>query len=717
MANGHVVRTQPFTGGFLSVQHPDESTAVLSTVVPATQTDYDRITLRFVDTYTGVAKGDNLTFVGFNEDYVVTFGKQGHTVVTYTTRPDGVSYAAVFNYIDGEQLHPAVRLPGEFAQSETLSHTTFLFDQYQGSPNTAIIVTRTDINNVTKTILTTIDLNTGADFDTEEINGRVHSIQTDPTGEHVYVITEKRNTTNIVTSTTLTVLDTATGDPLAAPLTYTGQHDTLVFNPDHTRALLTYYDFATGAPRAVIINTNTATQTGPIINLPGGFTDTILINGDSTRAAILTSGTPPKGTPTTTLTTINLGNGTIASSLGLAGLFDSVRYNADGSRALVITKETTTLGGYTTVTSQTVVLVDTATDTAIGTPLTITGEIFNIELGELRGGIISTSTSGPGQTTTLTTLDMANGHVVRTQPFTGGFLSVQHPDESTAVLSTVVPATQTDYDRITLRFVDTYTGVAKGDNLTFVGFNEDYVVTFGKQGHTVVTYTTRPDGVSYAAVFNYIDGEQLHPAVRLPGEFAQSETLSHTTFLFDQYQGSPNTAIIVTRTDINNVTKTILTTIDLNTGADFDTEEINGRVHSIQTDPTGEHVYVITQKRNTTNIVTSTTLTVLDTATGDPLAAPLTYTGQHDTLVFNPDHTRARLTYYDFATGAPRAVIINTNTATQTGPIINLPGGFTDTILINGDSTRAAILTSGTPPKGTPTTTLTTINLGHDLMV
>ena len=85
----------------------------------------------------------------------------------------------------------------------------------------------------------------------------------------------------------------------------------------------------------------------------------------------------------------------MVAALGLAGLFDSVRYNADGSRALVITKETAALGGYTTVTSQTVVLVDTATDTAIGTPLTITGEIFNIELGELRGGIISTSTSRP----------------------------------------------------------------------------------------------------------------------------------------------------------------------------------------------------------------------------------------------------------------------------------------------------------------------------------
>ena len=51
------------------------------------------ITVRFLDTYTGTAKGDHLTFVGSNFDYVVTFGQLGNTVVTFVTRPDSIAHA------------------------------------------------------------------------------------------------------------------------------------------------------------------------------------------------------------------------------------------------------------------------------------------------------------------------------------------------------------------------------------------------------------------------------------------------------------------------------------------------------------------------------------------------------------------------------------------------------------------------------------------------
>ena len=261
--------------------------------------------MRFVDTYTGVAKGDDLTFVG--DDYVVTFGQLGHTVVTFTTRPDSVAHAAFFNYLDGQQRGQTITLTGRFSQPETLSQTTFLFDRHQGSPATAIIITATGTSNATaKTILTTIDLDTGI-FNVEQIDGRVHSMQADPTRERAYLITERLNPANVVTATVLTVLNTTTGDRVAPSLTYTGELDTLTLNPNHSRALLTYYDTATGAARAAIIDTNTGAQTFQTPNLPGGFTDTILFSDDSTRAAILTSATPPKGTPTTTLTTINLG--------------------------------------------------------------------------------------------------------------------------------------------------------------------------------------------------------------------------------------------------------------------------------------------------------------------------------------------------------------------------------------------------------------------------
>jgi hypothetical protein len=309
---------------------------------------------------------------------------------------------------------------------------------------------------------------------------------------------------------------------------------------------------------------------------------------------------------------------------------------------------------------------------------------------------------------------MDNGQVVRTRAFTGQFLSVQYPDETTAVLTTEVLSQQDQVHTITVRFIDTYTGTAKGDNLTFVGSNFDYVVTFGQQGNTVVTFVTRPGNIAHAAVFNYIDGQQLGQTINLVGSFAQSDTLSHTTFLFGQYHNSPATAFIVTGTGTNpgNV-KTILTTIDLNDPSNHYSAQIDGRVHSLQTDPTRERAYLITEKLGAGNVAIATVLTVLNTTTGS-LAPSLTYTGELNTLTLNPDHTRALLIYTD-TNGAAHAAIIDTDTGTQTGQTLDLPGGFTDTILLTDDSTRAAILTTHTS-KGT-TTTLTTINLGHDLIV
>ena len=726
MDTGQVVHIQPFTGHFLSVQYPDDTTAMLTTEVVSQVNQVHTVTMRFLDTYTGTTKGDNLTYVGIAEESVVTFGQLGNTVVTFTTNPDGVAHAAVFNYIDGQQQGHTINLAGTFSQPDTLSHTTFLFDQ-QGDPATAVIITDTgtSVTNA-KTILTTIDLTTidqnqSAAVTNVQIDGRVYSMQADPSQERAYLITEKLNTIGVVNATLLTVLNTTTGDLVDSPLTYPGEINTLILNPDHTRALLTYYEATTGAPRAAIIDTNTATQIFQTPALAGHFTDTILFTDDSTRAAILTTGTPPKGTPTTTLTTINLGTGAMVSSLGLAGALDSVSYSTDGSRALVTTKVTALVGGVTTVTGQTVVLVDTATDAAIGTPLTITGEVVNIELDGLHGGIISTSTSG-GPTTTLTTIDMDTGQVVHIQPFTGHFLSVQYPDDTTAMLTTEVVSQVNQVHTVTMRFLDTYTGTTKGDNLTYVGIAEESVVTFGQLGNTVVTFTTNPDGVAHAAVFNYIDGQQQGHTINLAGTFSQPDTLSHTTFLFDQ-QGDPATAVIITDTgtSVTNA-KTILTTIDLTTidqnqSAAVTNVQIDGRVYSMQADPSQERAYLITEKLNTIGVVNATLLTVLNTTTGDLVDSPLTYPGEINTLILNPDHTRALLTYYEATTGAPRAAIIDTNTATQIFQTPALAGHFTDTILFTDDSTRAAILTTGTPPKGTPTTTLTTINLGHETQV
>ena len=80
----------------------------------------------------------------------------------------------------------------------------------------------------------------------------------------------------------------------------------LAINATHNRAVFTYTD-TTGAAHMAVIDTATATQTGQTINLPGQSTNNLILTNDGTQAAIITTANN-KGTITTTITTINLGN-------------------------------------------------------------------------------------------------------------------------------------------------------------------------------------------------------------------------------------------------------------------------------------------------------------------------------------------------------------------------------------------------------------------------
>jgi len=157
-----------------------------------------------------------------------------------------------------------------------------------------------------KTNLTTIDLDTGLPIRTQVIDDRVHTVQIDETTATAYVITDVVTQLNVVTNTRFSAINTTTGTQIGTTLTVAGQYDNLAINATHNRAVFTYTD-TTGAAHMAVIDTATATQTGQTINLPGQSTNNLILTNDGTQAAIITTANN-KGTLTTTITTINLGN-------------------------------------------------------------------------------------------------------------------------------------------------------------------------------------------------------------------------------------------------------------------------------------------------------------------------------------------------------------------------------------------------------------------------
>ena len=220
-----------------------------------------------------------------------------------------------------------------------------------------------------------------------------------------------------------------------------------------------------------IINTNTATQTGPSINLAGQPADTTVIwSDDGTRATLITTGLDKLGATITTLTTIDLSTGATVDSRVLSGSVDSVQYNEDGSRAFVITQ---TSGTATSSARTTVAVVDTATGLTVGTPITVDGTFDSLYPTSQnlngttinRAAIITTVVDSSGRPgTTVTTIDTDTGAVVNSPLVLPGQLSeVQSVHNGRAAyLVTEVKNSSGVTTATIVTLVDTHTGTTMG---------------------------------------------------------------------------------------------------------------------------------------------------------------------------------------------------------------------------------------------------------------
>ena len=132
----------------------------------------------------------------------------------------------------------------------------------------------------------------------------------------------------------------------------------------------------------MIINTTTGTQTGTTLALTGEPKAFELVNADRTHALIATTvPNPYLGSGTTLVELIDTSTDTqIGTTLTLPGDSGPLQLSADGTHALITTAVYDPSARLTDPHSTRVAVIDTTTGTQTGTTLTLPGAIYGAQL-------------------------------------------------------------------------------------------------------------------------------------------------------------------------------------------------------------------------------------------------------------------------------------------------------------------------------------------------
>jgi YVTN family beta-propeller protein len=206
-----------------------------------------------------------------------------------------------------------------------------------------------------------------------------------PDGTHAYVAVAGTARVAVIDTASHTVVDTIVVD--FSP-------ESVAVSPDGTHLYVTV-----GREVVSVIDTNTKTVVATIID--DADPDGVAVSPDGAHVYITNNDN--------TVKVVTLGATPISQEPGvddlavLPGRLESVRYNDDGTRAYVITEVPAPEGGLNL--STTLAIIDTATDTRLGTPLTVSGNLDSLEFNpnQTRALLI---TSGP-QGTQLAIIDTA----------------------------------------------------------------------------------------------------------------------------------------------------------------------------------------------------------------------------------------------------------------------------------------------------------------------
>ncbi|MGH3580795.1 MAG: beta strand repeat-containing protein, partial [Mycobacterium sp.] len=475
-------------------------------------------------------------------------------------------------------------------------------------------------------------------------------------------------------STSVTVVNVATGAKIGTAVKLAGQSNGVVFSDDGTKALVSTYvgDTDSGTVRVAVINASTGKQVGSALSLQGS-----------------------------------------------AYLPDALQFNADGSRAIL------TLDGYSDVSGDAVrrlTLVNTLTGARVGTtreyanaqsdddfnfvdPVTIDSNVDGSRL------IVTTTGIDPDsnvETAQVTIINTATGTDVGTTTVTGVLYNPvsYNADSSRAIIAYVTNLNGTTSTTHVL-VLNVSTGAQVGFTVDHVGAGAAHLSDDGSQFVVNATvYNEDGDGTSFVSVFNTATGAQvgspiiLSGATLLPAQFNAAGTRAVVTVYSVDDTGPNGVRVVV----VNTATGAqVGATVDV-AGIPFGYDGTDPRtLQPLQLNTDGTRALVTTTAGGSTNVALINTLTGAKLGSTLTVLGDVTFEAQDGTSflppLYNDDDSRAFITTVsgDETSGyVTRVALLNTANGAQVGSTIALtgaPGVYADDANVVASGNRAVYLT------------------------
>lgn len=419
------------------------------------------------------------------------------------------------------------------------------------------------------------------------------------------------------------------------------------------------------------------------VSLPGTPSGTFA-NIDGTHAVVTTFVTEPSGGHTTWVAVVNLVTGTqIGATITVPGISSGAVVTNDGTRTLIVTDDAD---------ATRVVVIDLTTGTQIGTTVALTGTptgntLLNSDDSRV---VISTYTQdSDGFTTRVTVIDAVTGaQVGATTVLVGGLASAQlSPDGSHALLSGFTRDANTGVYTTRIAVINLVTGTQKGTTLTFTGELSEVLPVTANANHVLLSLNSYDGRTSTntlrVRVIDTATGAQIGNGLVLTGHQALGAALvssdgSRAVFSTSHTTGTTNTT-------------TSVAVINTATGNQVGTALTFNGYGYMQMSDDGSRVVVAT-----TGSDGNTQVAVVNTGPGSAVRTTLPG-GVWGEPTFSADGTRVlvetvvyRVIGNSFTT---RLTVFNTSTGKPVGLAVAV-GGRPISTVSTPDGTRAVILTA-----------------------
>ncbi|TDO17549.1 DNA-binding beta-propeller fold protein YncE [Mycobacterium sp. BK086] len=601
--------------------------------------------------------------------------------VVYTAGSSSATRVAVFDTSSGKQLGTTVTVPGGGV-------TTVAFNADGSRAMLTTPILDADTLQTTSTKWAVIDTATGKQVgSTFSLTGDGSTLLSSD-GSRAVVTAQFRDWYT-PDSSKVAVIDTKTGAQVGSTLTVTGTASTAVSSTG-SRAVVAYTVFDSGAASlstsVVVVDTTTGAQVGDTLSLAGAVSGTV-VSSDGTRAVITSSGSDAvTGSTSTGVTVVDTDTGAqVGDTVSVAGV-GSTLLTANGSRFVVTAMPYHSPFGSEDG-STSIAVVDTKTGVQVGDTVFVAGDGSTLLTANGSRAVVTATPFGSDDgPTTVVVVDTKTGLQVG-EPVTvaGGGSTVLSTDGSRALVTarvfdtTVYRVTSTSW-----AVIDTATGDQVGSTFSLTGDGSTVLSANGSRAVVAAgVYDPAIYGVSATswAVIDTATGDQVGSTFGLTG--AGSTVLSAdgsravlTASLsgLSSTLGSSTVAVIDTATG-DQVGSTVTT---LPTGA-----------ASTVLNRDGSRAVVTVRTYDPDQYSFSSTVVVINTATGNQMGSALTVTGSASTAL-SADGTRAVVT-----TDTMRVAIVDTATGEQVGSTLRIAGVAVDTemngLVLSADGSRALI--------------------------